>query len=187
MKEEILKLRKEGLTYEEIRKQIGCSKATISYHCRKNDLSNPNGVKIPSEEEKLLMQEYYNECGSCIKTSQKFGWSKSTVLKYVKTEKHEKLSDEEFRKMKSANVISWRQRTKLKLIEYKGGKCQKCQYDKCVQALEFHHLNPKEKDFTISGKSWSFEKLKKESDKCVLVCNRCHTEIHAGLHEDYKQ
>jgi cytochrome d ubiquinol oxidase subunit II len=32
-----------------------------------------------------------------------------------------------------------------------------------------------------------FEKLKKEADKCVLVCNRCHTEIHAGLHEDYKQ
>ena len=44
--------------------------------------------------------------------------------------------------------------------------------------MEFHHLDPNEKDFTISGKSWAFERLKKEVDKCILVCNRCHTEIH---------
>lgn len=37
---------------------------------------------------------------------------------------------------------------------------------------------PDEKDFTIGGKSWSFEKLKKESDKCILVCSNCHKEIH---------
>lgn len=33
MKEKILELRKEGKTYNEIRLILGCSKATISYHC----------------------------------------------------------------------------------------------------------------------------------------------------------
>lgn len=79
---------------------------------------------------------------------------------------------------RSKSVVDWRIRSKQKLVEYKGGSCEKCGYSKCIQALEFHHLDPNEKDFTISGKSWAFEKLKKEVDKCILVCNRCHTEIH---------
>lgn len=33
MKEEILKLRNEGKTYDEIKNILGCSKSTISYHC----------------------------------------------------------------------------------------------------------------------------------------------------------
>jgi hypothetical protein len=70
---------------------------------------------------------------------------------------------------------------KIRLVEYKGGKCQICGYNKCFNALEFHHLNPNSKDFTISGKSLSFEKLKYEVDKCILVCSNCHSEIHAGL------
>lgn len=39
---------------------------------------------------------------------------------------------------------------KHKLVEYKGGKCEKCGYNKCEGALHFHHINPDEKDFTIS-------------------------------------
>ena len=32
-------------------------------------------------------------------------------------------------------------------VQYKGGKCQICGYNKCPQALEFHHLSPNGKDF----------------------------------------
>jgi ribosomal protein L30E len=78
-------------------------------------------------------------------------------------------------------VVDFRKRTKIKLVEYKGGKCEKCEYKKCIEALEFHHLNPNEKDFTISGKSWSFDRLKEEVDKCILVCSNCHKEIHYEL------
>lgn len=35
MKDEILKLRSEGKTYNEIKKELGCSKSTISYYCGK--------------------------------------------------------------------------------------------------------------------------------------------------------
>lgn len=82
---------------------------------------------------------------------------------------------------KSEAVIRWRNRVKTKLVEYKGGKCQCCGYNRCIRALEFHHLDPSQKDFTISGKSKSFEMLKKEADKCILVCSNCHKEIHAGI------
>jgi hypothetical protein len=75
-------------------------------------------------------------------------------------------------------VINWRKRTKIKLVEYKGGKCERCGYDKYPEVLEFHHKDPNEKDFSISGKSWSFERLKKEVDKCILLCANCHRETH---------
>lgn len=65
-------------------------------------------------------------------------------------------------------------------IEYKGGKCEKCSYDKCNRALIFHHINPKKKKFGISAKgiTRSWEKLKKELDKCILLCANCHAELH---------
>ena len=72
-----------------------------------------------------------------------------------------------------------RKNLKLLAIEYKGGKCQnpECGYNKCVDALEFHHLS--NKDFSISnGNTPSWERIKKELDKCILVCANCHREIH---------
>lgn len=76
-------------------------------------------------------------------------------------------------------VIYWRQRVKVKLIEYKGGKCQICGYDKmCPNAYAFHHRDPSKKELTISGLTLAFDRLKKEADKCDLLCVRCHAEIH---------
>lgn len=77
-----------------------------------------------------------------------------------------------------------RQRSfKEKLVKYKGGYCEKCGYNKYIGALEFHHLDPTQKDFNISyGKGYSFnDKIKKELDKCILVCANCHREIHGEL------
>lgn len=70
---------------------------------------------------------------------------------------------------------------KQQSIEYKGGKCVCCGYNKYNGALEFHHLDPAQKDFQFSVKLVSFEKIKSELDKCVLVCSNCHREIHAGF------
>jgi hypothetical protein len=79
-------------------------------------------------------------------------------------------------------ITKYRKRTKTQAIEYKGGKCKRCNYDRCVDALVFHHLDPQEKEFKIgSGNTWGWERIKKELDKTVLLCNRCHSELHAGL------
>lgn len=72
------------------------------------------------------------------------------------------------------------------LIQYKGGKCIVCGYNRV--ALDFHHLDPNMKDFGIGTiGSYSLDMLKKEADKCVLLCANCHREFHAGLIklEDY--
>jgi len=67
--------------------------------------------------------------------------------------------------------------------EYKGGKCVLCGYNKCQDALDFHHKNPNKKDFGLSvkGLTRSWDKIKSEIDKCALVCANCHREIHAGI------
>lgn len=83
---------------------------------------------------------------------------------------------------------SIRRKYKEELVKYKGGKCEICGYDKCITALEFHHLNPSEKDFSLSNsKIHNLEKLKKEADKCILVCSNCHREIHFNIDEAQKK
>lgn len=73
-----------------------------------------------------------------------------------------------------------RRTTKEKSVEYKGGKCEICGYDKCIAALEFHHINPEEKDSTwVRMMGYTFSDLiKKELDKCQLLCANCHREVH---------
>jgi hypothetical protein len=68
-------------------------------------------------------------------------------------------------------------------IQYKGGSCIICGYNKCNSALEFHHLDPKEKDFSLGEmKQKKFnDEIKKELDKCVLLCANCHREIHSKI------
>jgi len=69
---------------------------------------------------------------------------------------------------------------KKKSIDYKGGKCKKCGYNKCFSALDFHHRNQDEKDFSISGMHCiSWQRMRKELDKCDLLCANCHREQHA--------
>jgi hypothetical protein len=86
--------------------------------------------------------------------------------------------------MSHAQVVTIKRRAiKKALITYKGGKCSRCGYDKSFRALEFHHLDPTEKDFGISKNlTKSMALLKKEADKCILVCSNCHAEIHEELY-----
>ena len=49
----------------------------------------------------------------------------------------------------SEAVKKWRRNTKLKLITCMGSKCQICGYNKSQNALEFHHIDPEEKDFSL--------------------------------------
>lgn len=250
MKEEILKLRNEGKTYNEIIDILNCSKGTISYHCKNidnnNDIRKKNiiikninkkinfGVDLdesrikevifyrkrgysyrklhertnisfdkikkicrefnlidqtefqkPTQLEIEEMQKYYDEVKSMRKVGDKFGWSKFTVAKYIVKINKNKLTPEEYKKKRkldvSKNVVNWRKRAKENLVEYKGGCCQICGYKKSIGALQFHHMDPEEKDFTVSAKSYAYERLKKEVDKCVLLCSNCHIEVHEEL------
>lgn len=71
-------------------------------------------------------------------------------------------------------------------VEYKGGKCMVCGYDKHISALDFHHLGHQDKDFGLSSKGLtrSWESVKQEIEKCILLCCRCHREAHDGEHSE---
>ena len=149
------------------------TKNEIDILIRHNNLSHLDRLDDTQKED--IQKEYDTIC-NIKKVAKKMGYSVDTVRKYVIIKK--KKTKDEIKKQKVTSVINWRQRTKKKLVEYKGGKCEKCSYNKCMDAMEFHHTDPNEKDFSISGKSWSFDRLKKEVDKCILVCSNCHKEIH---------
>lgn len=77
-----------------------------------------------------------------------------------------------------------RRELKQRAVEYLGGRCQipACGYTGSPLAFDFHHVNPMEKDFEISSRMTSWGAIQKELDKCVLLCSRCHREVHDGYH-----
>jgi hypothetical protein len=82
----------------------------------------------------------------------------------------------------SCHVNIRRFKIKKQCLEYKGGKCIECGYSRCDDAMHFHHLDPKSKDFRISGAhSRSWKSIKDELDKCILLCANCHSEAHVKM------
>jgi DNA invertase Pin-like site-specific DNA recombinase len=187
--DEIVRLKYKGLTYDEIKNKTGVSFDKIKKICRKYSINDANvyakKTNKPNNQEIKKVQEYYDNCLSTRKTASEFNWSRHRVSKYIKIKKIVKQDNETRKKSIVKAVINWRRRVKIKLIEYKGGECEKCGYNKCINALSFHHKDPNEKDFSISGKSYSFDRMKKEVDKCILVCSNCHIEIHEGLNQKH--
>ena len=68
---------------------------------------------------------------------------------------------------------------KAYLVALAGGKCIKCGYSKSLFALQFHHINPNEKEGEVS--LLSLEKQIEEIKKCILLCANCHFELHEEL------
>lgn len=100
-----------------------------------------------------------------------------------------KRTDGRYRCKKCAvdSVTKRRKKLRQMIVEYKGGECVNCGYDKFYGALELHHLDPNEKDFDFTKKQTaSFEKIKKEADKCILLCSNCHKEEHERLRLELK-
>jgi transposase len=87
------------------------------------------------------------------------------------------------RSCRMKRVSNWRRRAKRRLVAEGGGRCQLCGYDRCMAALEFHHLNPTQKSFGLSlhGLTRSLDELRREAAKCALLCANCHAEVEAGF------
>jgi hypothetical protein len=88
-------------------------------------------------------------------------------------------------KCESARVSAARRRMKLQLVAEAGGCCTLCGYDRCVAALQFHHVDPATKRFHVSreGVTRSLAAARAEARKCVLLCANCHAEVEAGYTE----
>lgn len=172
--DKIIELRRNKKTYIEISKLINISEDKLIKICRKYKLNKSiNNFEKSFDKNEVL--KYYKIYKSLRVTAKHFNVARNTIRKQINdsdiTYSSTKIS-------RSQSVIDWRKRKKIELVEYKGGCCEICGYNKSITALHFHHKNPNEKDFSISSKSYSISKLKKEVDKCMLVCSNCHSEIH---------
>ncbi len=84
-------------------------------------------------------------------------------------------------------VVKRRKTTKQKAVDYKGNKCEDCSLkSEYIEVYDFHHKDPTEKDFGIAkkGNCRAWENVKKELDKCVMLCANCHRVRHAKEKED---
>ena len=72
---------------------------------------------------------------------------------------------------------------KAKLVKLFGGKCEVCGYARTNRALQFHHIDPKTKKFSITPmlQLVGFDTLLAEANKCLLLCANCHAEVEDGL------
>lgn len=88
------------------------------------------------------------------------------------------------RRIKATESVARRRREIASIVKtYLGGECVICGYDKCARALDAHHVNEDDKEFSLSSKGLtrSIEKTLIEANKCLLLCANCHREYHAGM------
>ena len=109
---------------------------------------------------------------------------------YLQTEKGREASRKRQEKHRQNNPESVKKATirnrkkKQDLVDnYKSTGCCICGYNRCLQALDLHHMNPLVKEDTVSNLIFSsgIERLEEEVKKCVVLCANCHREHHAGL------
>jgi hypothetical protein len=84
----------------------------------------------------------------------------------------------------SRYVSKWRRSAKLRMVEAFGGICCLCKKVYPQELFEFHHLDPKEKSFSlgngIRSNCIAWEKIVDELRKCVMVCANCHRMVEYG-------
>lgn len=94
--------------------------------------------------------------------------------------------------MKKRHLDKWQRRRALKqrCVDYLGGKCVVCGFDKAIAALDFHHRDEATKSFEISlaiTSEYAWLKIQPELDKTDIYCSNCHRIHHWDLYEDINQ
>jgi len=164
MSEKDLKsLVEKGMSQRQIAEKLGCSQSTVKYWLKKY------GMKT-----KFLQcnKEKDFKCADCGETNTK---KLLTLKRKGEGYLHHSLCNSCHNK----RTIARQRDYKKKAVEFKGGKCAECGYNKCLGSLHFHHPDP-----TVKEPNWrnirnmSFAKMKSAIEKCILVCANCHGEIH---------
>jgi DNA-binding CsgD family transcriptional regulator len=84
LKNQVLTLRAEGKSYRAIQKELHCSRGTVNYHCKDNDMTD-TGMKVyPISKELKLQISEFCKTSTSVKASEHFGLSLSTIKKYRK-------------------------------------------------------------------------------------------------------
>lgn len=169
-KQDIIKLRKQDKSYREIENDLGCSRATISYHCRKEDLEDIGLRTVVDEDLQKSIDETYKD-NTLDETSEKLGVSEATVLRHTKIEKpndNGKTAPDSIRK------VSKKTRRKIlrRLMEHENLGCSRCGWDKAIGDL--HHIEGRDIENPDKQENLSY------------LCPNCHRLVHKGKVEKEK-
>ena len=161
-KETLEKFLQQNLDATEIAKQLNCSRNKIIYWLNKFNLKTNRQESIKND----YLTKFCSKCKK-VKNKEDFYALKENKLSPYCIE------------CKSNSSKKLRIDFKLELVLLKGGKCCICGYNKCIAALDFHHLDPSKKELSFNKSRLKLDqKIKDELDKCILVCSNCHREIH---------
>lgn len=164
-KNTLLSLVNKGYCQKEIAKESNCSPTNVRYWLKKYGIKMKSNWHLKNRDTKF--------CPRC---------KESKVFNEFYARRDKTGCSPYCKPCTNSQALERQQSLKKQLVEYKGGKCQICGYDKYVGALEFHHLDPSKKEFTIANyRGSSMESLKPELDKCICVCANCHREVHGGI------
>lgn len=159
-------LLKQGLSTNQIGKELNKTGAGVRYVMKKHNLSSDFE---PRNKELTPIIDNKKKCSKC--------------QQIVDIEKYSLRSNGNLQSAcNDCNNIRRYAIIKANLITLKdefGGKCIRCGYNNSYCALDFHHLNPEDKSFSLSSpNSLNIDKLRLEANKCILLCANCHREEH---------
>ncbi|MEZ5124028.1 MAG: helix-turn-helix domain-containing protein [Solirubrobacterales bacterium] len=161
-RETLTRLVGEDLTVREIATRVGRSPTTVRYWLRRHGLQTTATARRRSG-------------GVARRTGQCPRHGRTPFV----------LSRGSFRcaRCRAEAVTRWRRTAKRTLVAEAGGRCVACGYDRCIAALQFHHLDRAKKRFGLGarGLARSIDVLRAEAAQCALLCANCHAEVEAGV------
>ena len=161
-------------TIRKIAKELNRSQGSIKHRLKKYKLkTHSDWCRVRKEQRREIVNGYK----TCPKCHEKFSLIPENF--YIK-----KSGKFHCWCKKCNDTITYQKQTERKklCVEYKGGKCSICGYNRYIGSLDFHHVDPTKKEFNISRlRTYTWDILKLELDKCICVCKNCHGEIHGKL------
>lgn len=157
------------------------------------------GRRIPSRieiDDKVRNLQHRKKCLRCSPFGTKYVFGKKTDGRALTDAEKAERNRNKFknwyrRKTEELGVdpkTDHRRKVKRKAIDYSGGCCLNCDYSGPDATMVFHHLDPDSKEFKFSdGNNRTWSKIKRELDKTILLCCRCHEELHAGCWKPGKE
>ncbi len=163
----------EGLTLVQIADRLGRSTSTVSYWLRRYGLRL---ARARGERSAAARRACAAGSDVVVMTCAVHGETAFRIYSYGRTR---------CLRCRSEAVTRRRRKVKRILVEEAGGHCTICGYDRCPDALEFHHLDRASKAFALSaaGVTRALSKARLEAQKCMLLCANCHAEVEGGVSE----
>lgn len=151
----------EGMSSREIGERLDCSQSTVRHWLQRHGLKTKRATRVAPIDGRTGVCPVHGETEFHLRPD---GYWRCLPCR-------------------SAHVSNRRRKVKQILVDEAGGACVLCGYSRTVRALQFHHVDPRDKRFHLSagGFARALADARAEAAKCVLLCANCHAEVEAGF------